>query len=126
MKRGVLLLAAAGLTAVATTTGVLVGFGPSSGTARIWSIINYTTNRAIYLNLTLNVGEIATLIFTPDNLSFTSTFQGNIAKAVLPGSNTAEFYLQPGANVVNLLSASTTVVAVISFRPAYVSLDDVP
>jgi hypothetical protein len=33
MKRGVLLLAAAGLTVVATATGVLVGFGPSSGTA---------------------------------------------------------------------------------------------
>src|SRR5688572_2378259 len=33
MKRGVRLLAAAGLMAVAATTGVLVGFGPSSGTA---------------------------------------------------------------------------------------------
>jgi len=101
-------------------------YGPSSGTARIYQITNPTTNKAIYLNLTLNVGEIATLIFTPDNLSFTSNFQGNIANAVLSGSNTAEFYLQPGANVIDLLSASTTVVAVLSYRPAYLSLDDVP
>lgn len=100
--------------------------GPSSGTARIFQLVNPTTNRAIYLNLTLNVGEVATLVFTPDALSFTSTFQGNIASKVLPGSNTADFFLTPGANVISLLSASTTVVASLSYRPAYVSLDDVP
>jgi hypothetical protein len=80
----------------------------------------------VYLNLTLNVGEIATLVFTPDALSFTSSFQGNIARTILPGSNTADFFLQPGANVISMLSASTTVVATLSYRPAYLSLDDVP
>lgn len=100
--------------------------GPSSGTSRIYSLINYTTGRAIYLNLTLSLGEIATLIFTPDSLSFRSTFQGNIASAILPGSNTADFFLQPGANNVALLSNSSTVTAALSFRPAYASLDDVP
>ena len=100
--------------------------GPSSGTARIWSITNPTTNRAIYLNLTLSVGEVATLIFTPDNLSFTSTFQGNIASAILPGSNQADFFLQPGANIVSFFSASSTVTATINWRPAYASIDDVP
>ena len=101
-------------------------YGPSSGTSRIYQITNPTTNRAINLNLTMNVGEVATLIFTPDNLSFTSTFQGNIANTILSGSNVADFYLQPGPNTVTFLSVSTTVVAVISFRPAYLSLDDVP
>lgn len=101
-------------------------YGPSSGTARIYQITNPITNRAIYLNLTLNVGEIATLIFTPDNLSFTTTFQGNIAGKILSGSNTADFFLQPGSNVISLLSGSTTVVAVLNYRPAYLSLDDVP
>lgn len=99
--------------------------GPSSGTSRIYSLINYTTNRAIYLNLTLNAGEVATLVFTPDNLSFTSTFQGNIAAAVLPGSNTADFFLQPGANSIAAFAASSTVTATLYFRPAFVSLDDV-
>lgn len=101
-------------------------YGPSSGTARIYQIVNPTTNRAIYLNLTLNVGEIATLVFTPDNLSFTSDFRGNIASTILSGSNEADFFLQPGANVISVLSASTTVVAVMHFRPAYASIDDVP
>lgn len=100
--------------------------GPSSGTARIFSLINNTTNRAIYLNLTLNAGETATLVFTPDNLSFTSTFRGNIAGSILPGSNTADFFLQPGANSIAFLSASSTVTATLFYRPAYVSLDDVP
>jgi len=100
--------------------------GPTSGTSRIWSLINYTTNKSIYLNLTLNAGEVATLIFTPDNLSFTTTFQVNVASAILPGSNTAEFYLNPGANSFATFAAVSTVVGAIYDRPAYLSLDDVP
>lgn len=101
-------------------------YGPSSGTSRIYQIVNATTGRAIYLNLTLNVGEIATLVFTPDNLSFTSDFRGNIAGTILSGSNEAGFFLQPGANVISALSANTTVVMVLYFRPTYTSMDDVP
>lgn len=100
--------------------------GPSSGTARIYSILNYTTNRAIYLNLTINAGEVVTLVFTPDALSFTSTFAGNIAGQILPGSNAADFFLQPGANNLAFFSASSTVTATLSYRAAYVSLDDIP
>lgn len=100
--------------------------GPSSGTARIYQVVNTTTGRAIYLNLTLNVGEVATLVFQPDNLSFTSTFQGDISSSILPGSNTADFFLEPGANTISFFSASSTVTATLFFRPAYASLDDVP
>lgn len=100
--------------------------GPSSGTARIYSIVNTTTNRALYCSLVLNVGEIATFVLTPDQLSFTSTFQGDIAETIQPGSNTADFFLQPGANTIAFLSASSTVTATLFFRPAYVSIDDVP
>lgn len=100
--------------------------GPSSGTARIYSLINYTTNRAIYLNLTINAGETCKLVFTPDNLSFTSDFQGNIASTILGGSNEADFFLQPGANSIAFLSASGAVTAVMHFRPTYASIDDVP
>lgn len=100
--------------------------GPSSSTARIYSIINYTTGRAVYLNLTINAGETATLVFQPDSLSFTSDFQGNIASAILGGSNEADFFLQPGANSIAFFSASSTVTAVAQYRPAYASMDDVP
>lgn len=122
---------AAGITAI-TNIGTARSYptvtisGPSSGTARIYSLINATTNRAIYFNLLINAGETITLRFQPDNLSFTSTFQGDISGAILPGSNAAEFFLQPGANSIALLSASATVTASLYYRPAYVSLDDVP
>lgn len=101
-------------------------YGPSSGTGRLYSIINTTTNRALYTSLTLNAGETATFVLTPDNLSFISTFQGNIADTINPGSNTADFFLQPGANSIALLSGSNTVTATLFYRPAYASLDDVP
>ena len=100
--------------------------GPTSGSSRIWQCVNITTNKAIYFNYTMLPGEVATLIFTPDNLSFTSTFAGNISSTIIPGSNVAEFYLQPGANIISFFSADTTVTAVLFFRPAYVSLDDIP
>jgi len=100
--------------------------GPSSATGRIYSIINTTTGRAIYLNLTLNAGETARLVFTPDNISFTSDFVGNIASTIMQGSSTADFFLQPGANSITMLSASSTVTATIYYRPGYVSLDDAP
>jgi hypothetical protein len=66
------------------------------------------------------------MVFQPDNLSFTSDFQGNIAGAILGGSNEADFFLQPGANSIAFLSGSSTVTATLSWRPAYASMDDVP
>lgn len=124
--------ATAAATTTVTNTGTAKAYpqvtlkGPSSGTARIYSLVNATTNRSIYLNLTISAGETVTMIFQPDNLSFTSDFQGNIAGAILAGSNTADFFLQPGANSIALLSGSSTVTATLYYRPAYLSLDDVP
>lgn len=122
---------AAGVTTItnpgtARSYPIIIINGPSSGTARIYSIVNYTTGRGIYLNLTLSLGEVATLVFTPDNLSFQSTFQGDISSTIMGGSNTADFFLQPGANSIAFLSASSTVVATLYYRPAFINLDDVP
>jgi hypothetical protein len=98
--------------------------GPSSGTARIWQIVNTTTNRAIYFNYIINAGETATFIFDPANLSFTSDFQGNIAGTILSGSNEADFFIQPDNNVLSFFAAASTVTATLQWRPAYASLDD--
>jgi hypothetical protein len=100
--------------------------GPSSGTSRIYQIVNYTTGRSIYLNYTMSAGEVATLVFQPDALSFTSTFQGNIANKILPGSTQADFFLQPGADSISFFAAVSSVTAVLYWRPQFVSLDDVP
>lgn len=113
-------------TGTARSYPTLVIKGPSSGTARIYSLVNATTGRSIYLNLTINAGETVTMVFQPDNLSFVSDFQGNIASAILGGSNEADFFLQPGANSIAFLSASSTVTATLQWRPAYASMDDVP
>jgi hypothetical protein len=96
--------------------------GPTSGTSRIYQMRNVTTGRAIYLNYTINAGETATLRFEPDNLSFTSDFQGNIANKIMPGSNEADFFLQPGANTIAFYSANSTVTATLRWRPAFTAL----
>jgi len=122
---------AAGITTL-TNTGTAKSYptlriaGPSSGTSRIYQIINETTGRAIYLNYTIAAGETATLQFTPDNLSFQSNFSGNIASKILPGSSEADLFLQPGTNIISLYSADNTVTAALYWRPAFALLDDVP
>lgn len=119
-------------TATITNTGsarvypTLTIKGPSSGTARIYSLVNATTGRSIYLNLTISAGETVVMVFQPDSLSFISDFQGNIASSILGGSNEADFFLTPGPNSIAFLSGSSTVTAVMNWRTAFASMDDVP
>lgn len=99
--------------------------GPTSSTSKIWNIINNTTGRSVHFNnLTMVPGEIATLNLDPQNLSFTSTLQGNIIGKIAPGSNEADFFLQPGANSISFLAERTTVTITISWTPNNNSLDD--
>lgn len=120
---------AAGIT-TATNTGTadmyprLVISGPSSGTSRIYNMTNMTTGAAIYFNYTINAGETATLILDPTNISFASDFQGNIISKILPGSNTSNFLIQPGANTIGFLAASSTVTAAMSWTTGYSSLNN--
>lgn len=100
--------------------------GPSSGTTRIFQITNRTTGKTIYMNYTIAAGETAILRFDPDNLSFTSDFQGNLLRTILPGSDTADFFLAPGSNTLSFYAAGATVTAIVAWRPRYASLDDVP
>jgi hypothetical protein len=110
----------------AQTYPTLIIRGPSSGTSRIYIGTNFTTGRAIYLNYTINSGETAYLRFEPDNLSFISDFQGNIANKIRPGSSEADFFLSPGVNSFSFFAAASRVTAALLWRPAYLSLDDVP
>ncbi len=103
---------------------ILTITGPSSGTSRIYQIVNPTTGRAVYLSLIINAGETATFNFDPANLSFISDFQGNIASTILSGSNEADFFLQPGDNVLSFFADSSTVTATLRWQPSYVSLDN--
>lgn len=124
--------ATAGSTTTVTNIGsgraypTLIIRGPSTGSTRIYDILNVTTGRSVFFNLTINAGETITMNFQPDNLSFQSDFQGNVESSILPGSSEAEFFLQPGANTIAFLSGGSTVVALLQWRNSYVSLDDVP
>lgn len=100
-------------------------FGPASGTATVYQLINTTTGAAIYFDtLTISAGEIMTLTLTPTNISFTSTFQGNIIGRILPISTLAGWQLQPGANTVSFYASSSTVTATIRWRDQYGWLED--
>jgi hypothetical protein len=120
---------AAGLTTAtndgtAATYPTLTITGPPSGSSRIYQIVNITTNTAIYFNYTINAGEIATLVLDPQNLSFTSTFRGNIYSTILPGSQTALFALQPGENSISFFAGSATTSIILSWQTRYSNLND--
>lgn len=119
---------AAGLLTVTNSGNVdiwptLTIYGPTSGTSRIYQLVNTTTGAAIYFNYTINAGEVATLTLDPTNVTFTSTFQGNILSTILPGSQQALFSLQPGANVISFFAADASVTAVIQSQIAYTNLN---
>jgi hypothetical protein len=98
--------------------------GPTSGTSRIYQLINTTTGAALYFNLTLSVGETAVLNLDPKNITFVSTFQGNILNTILPGSTTTSFVLQPGDNAISFYAADSTVVAFLDWQIGYANISD--
>lgn len=97
--------------------------GPTSGSSRIYQLINYTTGKAIYLNYAINAGEKATFDFTPGKVSFTSTFRGNILNTILPGSVMSDFSLLPGNNNISFYAASSTVTATMTWLDRCMSVD---
>lgn len=99
--------------------------GPSSGTSRIYQLLNTTTGRSIFLNYTINAGETARFVFQPDNLFFQSDFVGNLASKILPGSSESDFFLAPGANTISFYAADSSVVATLTWHSQYLNLDDI-
>jgi len=98
--------------------------GPTTNAARLYIILNRTTNRAIYFSLSPLPGETVTLTTTPDNLSFVSSSRGNVIGSILSGSNEADFALQPGANVLAFFVADASVTAAVRYRPQYNAVAD--
>lgn len=111
-------------TGTAETWPVIRITGPSSGTARIYQIINQTTGVPIYLNATINAGETMILDLNPTNLTFTSDFQGNLIGSILPGSMASAFRLQPGANSISTFIGSSSVTVTMTWEVRNLSLDD--
>lgn len=97
------------------------------GPGTVYQLKNYTTGDVLYFDLILQAGERATLTLGPGNISFISTFRGDIYGTILPGSRTGTFRLTPGANSVSAfiagtISAATALTA--RWKVNYLSVDD--
>lgn len=84
------------------------------GPGQVVALRNFTTSREILFNLTLLSGERATLDLNPANVTFVSTFRGDISSLILPGSDDANFFLQAkdavnqGNNAISLFITGST------------------
>ncbi len=95
----------------------------SSGTARVFQLLNTTTGNGVYFNLVLQAGEMDTLDLIPGERSFTSTYQGNIFNTILPGSNLATLALAPGTNYISFFADNDSLEASFFWQPRSWSID---
>lgn len=95
----------------------------STGTARVYSLTNTTTNTTIAFNLSLLPSEEATLVLTPGNRTFTSSFRENIFDALIPGSNLTAWNLLPGTNVVSFFGDNDSLITSFYWQPRSMSAD---
>lgn len=96
------------------------------GPGTVYQLTNTTTGDALYFNLTLLTGERATLDLRPGNLSFVSTFRGDIAGTILPGSGFGSWHLAPGANTVSAFISSVSILTTLAahWAPSYLAAED--
>jgi hypothetical protein len=122
-------------TALAASAGAVVNTGraqvypivrmrnTSGSSGTVWYLQNFTTNTAIYFDLALLPGEVATLTLTPGARSFTSSFRSNLMSAILPGSNLATWALAPGTNNLAFYADNTGLVTSLYWQPRSWSAD---
>lgn len=91
--------------------------------ARLYQVLNTTTNDGIWFNLTLQPGETVTLDLRNNRKTMTSTFRGNALGYVLPGSNLTTWKLTPGTNTVSVFTTGGTVETSFVWRARAWSLD---
>lgn len=97
--------------------------GPSSGTSKIYELINRTNGKSLYLSYTINAGEVLTIRTSPNGATITSTFRGDVTSAIQSGSS-PDFALEKGDNTISFFAASATVTALMSWSIPYQSVAD--
>lgn len=97
----------------------------TAGSGKVQQLKNYTTGRSVYFkDLTINSGETITLDFNQRVLRFISTFQGNVAGKIFPGSQESDFFLDPGVNIISLyVESAATVTAFASWPMLHATSD---
>lgn len=97
--------------------------GPSSGTARLFSIRNISTGKSLYFNLTLLTGETAILNLDPSNPSFISDFRGDLSFTIMMGSDDSDFFLKRGTNRLAMINSGSPTMT-MWWREAFTSVYD--
>lgn len=97
----------------------------TAGSGKVQQLKNYTNGRSVYFkDLTINSGETITFDFNQRVLRFISTFQGNLAGKIFPGSQESDFFLDPGNNVISLyVESAATVTVFMSWPILHATLD---
>jgi hypothetical protein len=99
-----------------------------SGSGVLYQISNNTTGRFIYFTgLTLLSGELITIVTTPGSISITSNFRGNMLSYVVPASDIANFFLQPGNNNIGVYmdTAGPAAYALVQYKNNQLGLEGV-
>lgn len=94
--------------------------GPSSGTSRLYSILNITTGQELYFNYTINAGETAILSFDSNSVSFMSDFQGDVSSTI---TNSASLFLAHGSNRISVLTTGAPTI-VMYWQQAFLNVSD--
>ena len=99
------------------------------GPGVLQSIKNYSTGKEIQFDgLTLLAGEWINMQCNPHKIKFESGWaaRGNLLRYVIPGSDIADFYIQPGTNYISVLMPSGTTAAsggMIAWHPKFWSIE---
>lgn len=95
----------------------------SSGTARLFQLINTTLGAALYFNLVMLPGEEVVLASEPGKVTLTSNFRDNVFSSIIPGSNITAFRLQPGTNYISTFADNDSLTMRMYWRPRLWSFD---
>lgn len=89
----------------------------------VYTLINYTTNKAIYFNLIAMTSERVTIAYVSGTLRITSPTRGTITGAVLSTSDPDAMLLIPGSNTIGMLTSQASATVDYYYTPLFDDLD---
>jgi hypothetical protein len=104
---------------------IVIKWTAAGTAAKLLSIRNETTGKALYCDYALLLGETLTIDLDPSKLTATSSFFGLRPDAILPNSDLGQFSLKPGVNNITAFVdvTSATIVAYLLWRDPFDGLD---
>jgi len=100
---------------VITVKGEMVTPAAHTWDDNILWIKNETTNQTVYLNCPINQYEVITIDFRRGRKRVISDSRGDLTNTILPSSDFASFFLQPGDNDITMFIDNVDLVTTIHF-----------